>query len=126
MLSVDVADASLVPWRQIMAPHPDVASRRFVNAESAADLYVVAHGRASEEYRDPEAFFARTYLTTGLRTLLETAASRLSGRPVDPVVELQTSFGGGKPVRSSRFTTLRQASPRKLKGRTNTARVDRN
>lgn len=96
LLSVDVADATLLPWRQILAPHPDVASRRFINAEFAADLYVVAHGKACEEYRDPEAFFARTYLTSGLRTLLETAASRLSGRPVDPVVELQTSFGGGK------------------------------
>lgn len=95
-LAVDVADATLVPWRQVIAPHPDVASRRFINAEFAADLYQVAHGSASEEYRDPEAFFARTYLTSGLRSLLQTAATRLSGRGGDPVVELQTSFGGGK------------------------------
>jgi len=96
LLSVEVADRALVPWRQIMSPHPDVASRRFVNAEFAADLFQVAQGTAGEEYGDPAAFFARTYLTSGLRALLETAAKRFASLGGDPVVELQTSFGGGK------------------------------
>jgi len=96
LLAVEVTDRALVPWRQVMSPHPDVASRRFVNAEFAADLFQVARGTAGEEYGDPAAFFARTYLTSGLRTLLETAAKRFAAVGGDPVVELQTSFGGGK------------------------------
>jgi predicted AAA+ superfamily ATPase len=95
-LAVDVADRALIPWRDIMSPHPDVVSRRFVNAEFAADLYQVAQGTAGEEYGDPEAFFARTYLTSGLRALIETGAKRFTGAGGDPVIELQTSFGGGK------------------------------
>jgi predicted AAA+ superfamily ATPase len=41
-------------------------------------------------------FFARTYLTEGLSNLLIGAAKRLSSGGGDPVVELQTNFGGGK------------------------------
>ena len=88
--------AGLSPWREIVAPHPDVAQGRFELAEFAADLYQVAHGRAEAEYQDPQAFFGRTYITTGIRELLQNAASRLSGAGGDPVVELETSFGGGK------------------------------
>lgn len=96
LLAVEVADRSLAPWRQVMSPHPDVASRRFVNAEFAADLFHVVQGTAGEEYGNPEAFFSRTYVTSGLRTLIEAAAKRFAGIGGDPVVELQTSFGGGK------------------------------
>jgi len=41
-------------------------------------------------------FFGRTYLTNGLRELLLGAARRLSGDGGDPVIDLQTNFGGGK------------------------------
>ncbi len=95
-LAVDVADRTLTPWRDIMSPHPDVVSRRFVNAEFAADLFQVAQGTAGAEYGNPAAFFARTYLTSGLRALIETGAKRFTGTGGDPVIELQTSFGGGK------------------------------
>ena len=44
----------------------------------------------------PREFFSRTYLTEGLGALLVGAAKRLSGIGGDPVVELQTNFGGGK------------------------------
>ncbi len=88
--------AGLAPWREIITPHADVASGRFDQAEFAADLYEVAHGDADQEYQDPKAFFARTYLTEGLRDLLVGAARRLSGGGGDPVIELQTNFGGGK------------------------------
>ena len=53
-------------------------------------------GSAPPEYRDPRQFFSRTYLTEGLSALLVGAAKRLSGSSGDPVVELQTNFGGGK------------------------------
>jgi predicted AAA+ superfamily ATPase len=86
----------LTPWREIITPHADVASGRFEQAEFAADLYQVATGNADEEYQDPVAFFGRTFLTNGLRDLLSGAASRLSGNGGDPVIDLQTNFGGGK------------------------------
>ncbi|WP_419945894.1 hypothetical protein [Candidatus Poriferisodalis sp.] len=41
-------------------------------------------------------FFRRTYLTASLKQLLSGAISRLSGSAGDPVVQLQTNFGGGK------------------------------
>lgn len=69
---------------------------RFDQAEFAADLYEVSQGTADDEYQDPEAFFARTYLTVGLRELLVGATQRLSGNGGTPVIELQTNFGGGK------------------------------
>ena len=88
--------AGLTPWRDIIVPHSDVRTGRFDQAEFAADLHAVAEERADPEYQDPRAFFARTYLTQGLRDLLATAARRLSGQGGDPVIELQTNFGGGK------------------------------
>ena len=41
-------------------------------------------------------FFRRTYLTESLKSLFSGAMQRLSGQGGDPVVELQTNFGGGK------------------------------
>jgi len=86
----------LAPWRDVITPHADVASGKFEQAEFAADLYQVATGNADIEYQDPVAFFGRTYLTSGLNELLVGAASRLSGKGGDPVIDLQTNFGGGK------------------------------
>lgn len=86
----------LTPWREIITPHADVASGRFEQAEFAADLYQVATGNADLEYQDPIAFFGRTYLTNGLRELLSGAARRLTGQGGDPIIDLQTNFGGGK------------------------------
>jgi len=86
----------LAPWRDVITPHADVASGRFEQAEFAADLFQVATNNADEEYQDPVAFFRRTYLTNGLRELLTGAARRLSGDGGDPVIDLQTNFGGGK------------------------------
>jgi predicted AAA+ superfamily ATPase len=86
----------LTAWREVITPHADVASGRFEQAEFAADLYQVATGNADPEYQEPVDFFRRTYLTNGLRELLVGAARRLSGAGGDPVVDLQTNFGGGK------------------------------
>ncbi|QPA27962.1 MULTISPECIES: DUF499 domain-containing protein [Hyphomicrobiales] len=88
--------AGLLPWREVVEPHQDVATGEFQQAEFAADLAKVHSGSAPSEYRDPRQFFSRTYLTEGLSTLLIGAAKRLSGSGGDPVVELQTNFGGGK------------------------------
>lgn len=90
------AAASLKPWREVATPHPDVASGRYQQAEFAADLWQVHLGEGTDEYRDPVEFFRRTYLTDSLKKLLVSAIQRLSGQGGDPVVQLQTNFGGGK------------------------------
>ena len=87
---------SLKPWREIVTPHKDVASGRYQQAEFAADLWQVHLGEGTDEYRDPVEFFRRTYLTESLKGLLVGSVRRLAGRGGDPVVQLQTNFGGGK------------------------------
>ncbi|RMD62695.1 MAG: ATP-binding protein, partial [Planctomycetota bacterium] len=86
----------LKPWREVVTPHPDVASGRYQQAEFAADLWQVHLGEGPDEYRNPREFFRRTYLTESLKRLLIDGAKRLSGKGGDPVVQLQTNFGGGK------------------------------
>jgi predicted AAA+ superfamily ATPase len=90
------AVAGLRPWREVIVPHDDVAQGRYGLAEFAADLYQVAAGLGGAEYADPVEFFRRTYLTEGLRQLLSEATRRLAGTGGVPVVDLQTTFGGGK------------------------------
>src|SRR5262249_295400 len=87
---------SLKPWREVVNPHKDVASGRFLQAEFAADLWQVYLGEGADEYKKPAEFFRRTYLTESLKHLLVTALRRLAGQGGDPVVQLQTNFGGGK------------------------------
>lgn len=88
--------AGLRPWREVVHPHKDVASGKYQQAEFAADLWQVHIGEGSDEYRKPAEFFRRTYLTESLQGLLAGAAQRLTGEGGDPVVQLQTNFGGGK------------------------------
>ena len=90
------AAAALKPWREVVTPHKDVASGRYQQAEFAADLWQVYLGEGSDEYRKPAEFFRRTFLTESLRLLLIGAVRRLAGSGGDPVVQLQTNFGGGK------------------------------
>ncbi|GAB4177088.1 MAG: Swt1 family HEPN domain-containing protein [Rhodocyclaceae bacterium] len=90
------ATGTLKPWREIVTPHADVASGRYQQAEFAANLWQVHLGEGSDEYRKPHEFFRRTYLTESLKRLLVGGVQRLSGQGGDPVVQLQTNFGGGK------------------------------
>ena len=53
-------------------------------------------GTAEGVYQDPTAFFANTFPTAGLKSLLEEAFGRIAGRPAAPVIRLETAFGGGK------------------------------
>lgn len=87
---------NLKPWREVVSPHKDVASGRYQQAEFAADLWQVHVGEGTDEYRNPLEFFRRTYLTASLRSLLVGAVHRISGGGGDPVIQLQTNFGGGK------------------------------
>ncbi len=90
------ATGTLKPWREVVTPHADVASGRYQQAEFAADLWQVHLGEGSEEYKKPPEFFRRTFLTESLKRLLVGGVQRISGKGGDPVVQLQTNFGGGK------------------------------
>lgn len=87
---------ALQSWWQVTTPHKDIREGKLNEAIFAADLGDVVYGRAPLEYQDAGIFFQKTYLTQGLRTLLENVLSRLNGERGDPVIQLQTPFGGGK------------------------------
>src|SRR3954466_12380595 len=86
----------LKPWREVAVPHADVLKGTFQQAEFAADITAVQTGKAPPVYQDAPAFLDRTYITEGMRLLLTQVAQRLSGRGGEPVIQLQTAFGGGK------------------------------
>ena len=77
-------------------PHRDVLEGTFQQAEFAADITAVNTGRASREYQDAGAFYERTFITEGMGLLLTQVTQRLVGKGGEPVVQLQTAFGGGK------------------------------
>ena len=83
-------------WREVAVPHRDVLEGTFQQPEFAADITAVNTGRASREYQDATAFFDRTFITEGMSLLLTQVAQRLAGQGGEPVVQLQTAFGGGK------------------------------
>ncbi len=84
------------PFHLVAVPHRDVVEGKITMDTFASDLWEVHVGRAPEEYRDPELFFKRTHQTEGLKRLVEDVKRRLSGEGGDPVIQLQTPFGGGK------------------------------
>lgn len=84
------------PWREIAVPHRDVLEGTFQQSEFAADITAVHSGKATREYQDAVAFFDRTFITEGMRLLLTQVAQRLANKGGEPVVQLQTAFGGGK------------------------------
>jgi predicted AAA+ superfamily ATPase len=107
----------LKPWRDVVTPHADVASGRYQQAEFAADLWQVYLGEGADEYRKPEEFFRRTFLTESLKRLLVGGVQRLSAKGGDPVVQLQTNFGGGKTHSMlALYHLFSGASPRDLAG----------
>lgn len=88
--------AGLPPWRLVVEPHDDVSEGSFELAQFAADLHQVWRGDAEPEYGDAAEFFRRTFITQGLQDLLVTAVKRFNGDGGDPIIKLQTNFGGGK------------------------------
>ncbi len=87
---------TLLSWRDVITPHKDVLEGTFQDASFAADLTKVLQGVAPPEYQEPEKFFERTVITEGMSLLLQSVVKRLAGKGGDPVVQLQTAFGGGK------------------------------
>jgi predicted AAA+ superfamily ATPase len=87
----------LKPWRQVVTPHADIRQGKFDASVFAADLGEVLAGRGAIDYRDAKTFFSKTYLTHGLTQLLIDVMRRLGGSGKgEPVIQLQTAFGGGK------------------------------
>jgi len=77
-------------------PHRDVAGGRYQASRVRRRPAPGLPGRGASEYQDPAEFFRRTFITRGLRKLLTQAIERLDGSGGDPVIDLQTNFGGGK------------------------------
>ena len=86
----------MTAFHTIAVPHEDILAGRLTMDVFAADLWEVHKGRAPDEYRDPTRFFQQTYQTEGLSNLLDVVAKRLRGEGGDPVIQIQTPFGGGK------------------------------
>src|SRR3989449_4972149 len=84
------------PFHTIAIPHKDILDGKLTMEVFAADLWETYVGRAPLEYKDAVTFFKKTYLTQGLKNLLAVIEKRLRGSGGDPVVQIQTPFGGGK------------------------------
>jgi hypothetical protein len=89
---------TLKPWYAVATPHEDIRAGRMDEAVFAANVWAVVQGTAPEVYLDPEEFFRKTFMTTGLATTLSHVARALSEAKDagDRIISLQTSFGGGK------------------------------
>ena len=79
-------------------PRPEVLQGELTDGMFAARLRDVIEGTTEEVYGVPAKFFANTFPTDGLRTLLAEALGQLTGAKPNsnPVLRLETAFGGGK------------------------------
>ena len=81
-------------------PRDEVLKGELREQQFAASLTRVLRGDPDLDpvYGDSATFFANTYPTEGLKSLLDESLGRLTGRkPASaPVIRLETSFGGGK------------------------------
>lgn len=93
-----MSKTAIRPWVEVVSLHPDVLSENFSEDIFALDLGSLADGNPNVPavYRDPEHFFSASYITSGLRSLLQDALSRLEGGEGSRVLKLMTPFGGGK------------------------------
>ena len=98
------------PWLERVDLHPDVLSDDFSEDVFALDLgslsdYLIGKNlglpdadlpRVPAVYRDADSFFGASYLTSGLKSLLDDVLGRLTGSQGNRVLKLLTPFGGGK------------------------------
>ena len=83
-------------FHTIAIPHRDILEGKLTMEVFAADLWGVYNGEGPDDYKDPETFFRKTYMTQALKNLLNIIERRLLREGGDPVIQLQTPFGGGK------------------------------
>ncbi|MBC7109130.1 MAG: ATP-binding protein [Methanomassiliicoccales archaeon] len=84
------------PFISVARPHDDVLRDTLELDVFAANIWNVYKGDAPPEYQDPQIFESKTYQTRGLENIVDVVRARLEGRGGDPVIQLQTPFGGGK------------------------------
>jgi uncharacterized protein len=96
--SIQPSHSHLQPWAEVVSLHPDVLAENFSEDIFALDLGPLSDKLPSVPavYRDPEHFFKTSYLTVGLKSLLNDVLLRLSGGEGSRVLKLMTPFGGGK------------------------------
>jgi hypothetical protein len=87
------------PWYKVATPRKEVREGRSFNPdEFAIALEQVVAGRAPDDCKKPEQFFARTSFTRALRENSSLVLRRLAGETQNtaPVQTLITQMGGGK------------------------------
>jgi len=88
---------ALAAWQEVAVPHRDIREGGFDESTFAADLADVLADRGPLEYRDAATFFRKTYPTEGMVKVLAAVLRRLAGQKGgEPVIQIQTPFGGGK------------------------------
>ncbi len=91
----------LKPWYKVdgIELRQDIREKKaFDSSEFAVHLDHVRNQQAPADYRIPERFFERTYLTRNLTEFAAQVCRRLSGQTAETsaVFNLSTQFGGGK------------------------------
>jgi len=89
----------LKPWYDVAKPREDLREGKPIDAaEFAVHLDKVRAGTAPDDYKNPQRFFDRTFLTENLIGLAAEVLRRLSGTVTETsaVFNMTTRFGGGK------------------------------
>ena len=89
----------LKPWYDVVKPREDLREGKPLDAsEFAVHLDKVRLGNAPDDYKNPQRFFDRTYLTEHLTWMAAEVVRRLSGNTTETsaVFNMTTQFGGGK------------------------------
>ena len=97
--NTDILDdgSPLQSWFRNCLPHYDIRNGVLDESVFAANLNEVALGTGPEVYNNPTSFFAKTYITAGLRDIANRVVRALNGEETENrVISLQTGFGGGK------------------------------
>lgn len=78
-------------------PRREIQSGELTETIFAAKIRPVVEGNAPSVYQDANQFFANTFPTDGIKTLIREVFARLTGKEEgSSVIRLETSFGGGK------------------------------
>ena len=89
----------LKPWYDVVKPREDLREGKPLDAaEFAVHLDKVRLGDAPDDYKLPQRFFDRTFLTENLTGLGAEVLRRLAGITTETsaVFNMSTQFGGGK------------------------------
>ena len=89
--------SALMPWFNNAMPHYDIRSGKLDESVFAANLNDVVNQTGPEVYNNAPTFFAKTFVTDGLRDIANRVVIALNGEQSENrVISLQTGFGGGK------------------------------